>query len=88
MAAEKKSEKKQKKGGGGADASDAVAKPTGASTTEIVPPRFLGKYKTDVIPALIKQLKTRSEEVATLAHDVESANKAKEKLAAVRFRLE
>src|SRR4051794_17258345 len=51
------SEKKPKKGkdAGGKDASGAVAKPTGESTTKAIPPRFAGKYKSDVIPALTKQ---------------------------------
>ena len=50
------SEKKPKKGkDAGGDASGAVAKPTGESTTKAIPPRFHGKYKTDVIPALTKQ---------------------------------
>src|ERR1700751_1424310 len=50
------SEKKPKKGkDAGGDASGAVAKPTGESTTKAIPARFHGKYKNDVIPALTKQ---------------------------------
>ena len=49
------SEKKQKKGSAGADADAAVAKPSGASNTQAVPPRFRDKYKDVVIPALTKQ---------------------------------
>src|SRR5207237_1144121 len=37
------------------EASEAVAKPTGASTTQLVAPRFVAKYKDVVIPALTKQ---------------------------------
>jgi len=52
MASEKKPKKGKESGGGD---SGAVAKPTGTSNTVAVPPRFAGKYKTDVIPALTKQ---------------------------------
>jgi large subunit ribosomal protein L5 len=55
MASEKKEKKGKGKGAGGEGASDAIAKPTGASTTQAVAPRFIAKYKDSVIPALTKQ---------------------------------
>jgi large subunit ribosomal protein L5 len=46
------SEKKPRKN---ASAADAAPKEKVVSTATAVPPRFFGKYKTDVIPALTKQ---------------------------------
>jgi large subunit ribosomal protein L5 len=46
------SEKKPRKN---APAAESAPKEKVVSTTNAVPPRFFGKYKTDVIPALTKQ---------------------------------
>ncbi|MCL2725152.1 MAG: 50S ribosomal protein L5 [Polyangiaceae bacterium] len=53
--ADEKKEKKQKRGKGEGGGSSAAFKPSGASKTEAVSPRFATKYAKDVVPALIKQ---------------------------------